>query len=166
MRQIKLRSRESYIVGYWPHNRANIALKVCYWAQKKSKRGLKISGFLLICGFFLQISKYGSCLPIPYSISKSFVYFDETPTTRTYSTTDCWEILRGLELHSQSRCLALYKRGLQMLSHLSAVQEYGSTSTTSTAVNALDMAYREVLGRMEHNMLLRDNYVLHMIRVQ
>ena len=53
-----------------------------------------------------------------------------------------------------------------MLPNLSAVQEYGSTSTTSTAVNALDMAYREVLGRMEHNMLLRDNYVLHMIRVQ
>ena len=39
--------------------------------------------------------KTGSCLQIPYSISKSFVYFGETPT-RAYSTTYSWEVRLGL----------------------------------------------------------------------
>ena len=42
-------------------------------------------------------SKYGSCLQITYPIYKSFVYFGETPNTRAYSTTDSWEIPRGLK---------------------------------------------------------------------
>ena len=51
----------------------------------KGRKGLTISGFF-VRSFFLKISNYGSCLQIPYSISKSFVYLIETRTARAYST--------------------------------------------------------------------------------
>ena len=47
---------------------------------QKGKNGPRSSGFLFVCSTFSEISKYVSCLQIPYSVCTSLLYFSETPT--------------------------------------------------------------------------------------
>ena len=51
---------------------------------KKGEEGLKALGSCLVATLH-EISKYGYCVEIPFSISKSVACLDQTPT-RAYST--------------------------------------------------------------------------------